>query len=206
MKKILVIGMYENAMYHPLTGVDEALEKMFPEPALTITDRITALDEAEQYDCVISYWDDWNNPIPDPPAEMLYQYIDKGGSLLVLHNGISLQLQEPLKEMIGGKFITHPEQELLTFLPKEQALVYGPSLTRNCTAFAMTEEPYQFELEDDRKEIFLTYTYHGKEYPAGWRKTFGKGKVVYLAPGHTADKFACEQYIRLIQNCMDWLL
>lgn len=79
-------------------------------------------------------------------------------------------------------------------------------MTKDCAAFTMTEEPYQFELEDDRKEIFLTYAYHGKEYPAGWRKTFGKGKVVYLAPGHTADKFACEQYIRLIRSCMVWLL
>ena len=33
-----------------------------------------------------------------------------------------------------------------------------------------------------------------------WRKSFGEGKVVYLMPEHTADKFACEEYIRLIRN------
>ena len=200
MKKVLVIGMYDNAMYHPLTGVDEALRGMFPELELTVTDQIMALCEADQYDCIVSYWDDWNKPIPDQAAEALYEYVKKGGSLMVLHNGISLQLQDSLAKMIGGRFITHPQQEVITFLMKEH------ELTKNCREFELVEEPYQFEMEDDRKEIFLMYTYRGKEYPAGWRKTFGEGKVVYLMPGHTADKFACEEYIRLIWNGMDWAL
>ena len=102
MKKVLVIGMYDNAMYHPLTGVDEALRGMFPELELTMTDQIMTLCEADQYDCIVSYWDDWNKPIPDQAAEALYEYVKKGGSLLLLHNGISLQLQDSLAKMIGG--------------------------------------------------------------------------------------------------------
>lgn len=200
MKKILLIGMYENAMYHPLTGVDEALRNMFPEMKLVVTDQIMELCGAEQYDCIVSYWDDWEEPIPDQAAEALYRYVENGGSLLVLHNGISLQLQDSLEQMIGGRFLTHPEQESVTFWPKEH------ELTKDCREFTLQEEPYQFELEEDQKEIFLTYTYRGAEYPAGWRKNFGLGKVVYLTPGHTAEKFACEEYIRLIKNCMGWLL
>lgn len=200
MKKALVIGMYDNAMYHLLTGVDAALKKMFLELELTVTDQIMALCEAEQYDCVVSYWDDWKEPIPDRAAEALYRYVERGGSLLLLHNGISLQLQDSLEKMIGGRFTTHPQQEVITFRMKEHELTAG------CGEFSLEEEPYQFELEEDQKEIFLLYTYRGKEYPAGWRKTFGAGKLVFLMPGHTAEKFACEEYIRLIQNCMDWLL
>lgn len=200
MKKVLVIGMYDNAMYHPLTGVGEALEKMFPKLELTLTDQIGALCEAMRYDAVLSYWDDWKKPIPDQEAEALYQYVESGGSLLVLHNGISLQLQDSLAKLIGARFLMHPAQEVITFQPVPHALTAG------CEAFPMSEEPYQFALEEDQKEIFLSYTYRGKEYPAGWCKLFGKGRVVYLTPGHTADKFSCESYIRLIRNCMDWLL
>ena len=113
----------------------------------------------------------------------------------------SLSCKATMKSLTGsgGRFNTHPQQEVITFLMKEH------ELTKNCREFELMEEPYQFELEDDRKEVFLMYIYRGKEYPAGWRKTFGEGKVVYLMPGHTADKFTCEEYIRLIRNGMDWL-
>ena len=200
MKKVLVIGMYDNAMYHPLTGVEEALEGMFPELELVITDQITALCDTAQYDAVLSYWDDWEKPIPDREAESLCQYVAGGGSLLVLHNGISLQLQDSLAKLIGGKFLTHPAQEVIPFLPQKHLLTVG------CEAFSLMEEPYQFTLEDDQKEIFLTYTYHGEAYPAGWCKSFQAGRVVYLAPGHTTEKVSCKAYVRLIRNCMAWLL
>ena len=71
MKKTLVIGMYENAMYHPLAGVDEALRNMFPEMELVVTDQIMELCRAEQYDCIVSYWDDWEEPVQAQAAEAL---------------------------------------------------------------------------------------------------------------------------------------
>ena len=69
----------------------------------------------------------------------------------------------------------------------------------------MVEEPYQFELEDDGKELLLTYRYRGREYPAGWKKAFGKGRLIYLAPGHTPSQFQNKAYVKLIRNCMEEL-
>lgn len=199
MKKILVFGMYEKAMYHPLTGVDQYLKCIMPNMEFTFTEHIMDLCKIESYDGVISYWDDWNNPIPEEAAKALYQYVERGGSLLVLHNGISVQLQESLKEMVGGCFLTHPEQEEITFVIKDN------ELTKGCSNFALVEEPYQFELEQDGKDIFLTYVYRGQEYPAGWQKRFGNGEVIFLTPGHTPEKFENQEYTRLIQNCMQYL-
>lgn len=200
MKKILVFGMYERAMYHPLTGVDEYLKNTMPGMEFTFTEQILDLCNVGKYDGVISYWDDWNEPIPEEAAVALYQYVEKGGVLLLLHNGISIQLQESLEKMVGGRFLTHPEQEEITFLVKESVL------TDECHSFSLVEEPYQFELEQDEKDIFLTYLYRGKEYPAGWHKTFGKGELIFLTPGHTPEKFENQEYTRLIQNCMKYLL
>ena len=61
-KKVLVLGMYEEAMYHPMKGVDTYLQKICPEVEFTFTEEPADLCEAEQYDGVISYWDDWNTP------------------------------------------------------------------------------------------------------------------------------------------------
>lgn len=200
MVKVLVFGMYEEAMYHPLTGVIQELEKILPDFKLDVTNQIQALCSAGEYDAVISYWDDWKEPIPDREAEALLQYVEQGGALLVLHNGISLQLQDAFRKVIGGKFITHPAQEAITFVVKDS------DMTKRCGNFTLVEEPYQLELVEDGKEIILTYLYQGKEYPAGWRKQAGKGRVVYLVPGHTAEKFQCPEYRQLIRNSMEWLL
>lgn len=199
MKKILVFGQYKDAMYHPLTGVDTYLKRIIPEAELVCTENIMDVCGVSQYDGVISYWDDWKNPVPKEVSEALYQYVEKGGSILILHNGISIQLQEPLKKMAGGCFTTHPKQEEITFVVKNH------ELTQGCQDFSLVEEPYQFELDDDGKELFMTYMYREKEYPAGWRKTFGKGEVIYLTPGHTPEKFEDKEYTKLIQNCVHYL-
>ena len=78
-------------------------------------------------------------------------------------------------------------------------------LTKGCGDFTLMEEPYQFEMEEDEKEIFLTYLYRGEEYPAGWRKSFGEGEIIYLTPGHTPEKFENVEYTKLIQNCISYL-
>lgn len=199
MKRILVFGMYESAMYHPLTGVDAYINSIMPDMEFTFTEQILDLCDVDEYDGVISYWDDWEEPIPGQASEALYQYVEQGGSLLLLHNGISIQLQEPLKKMMGGSFITHPQQEEITFVLKEN------EFTKGCSNFTLVEEPYQFALEEDEKDIFMTYIYRGEEYPGGWKKEFGKGEVIYLTPGHTPEKFENEAYTKLIQNCMRYL-
>lgn len=199
MKRILVLGMYEDAMYHPLTGVDEYLKRILPEYEFVITDDVWELCNVSTYAGFISYWDDWNNKIPDGAADALFDYVQQGGKVLALHNGISLQLQEKLKVMLGGKFLTHPAQEEITFVLEEC------ELTEGCGDFSLMEEPYQFELVEDDKNIFMTYLYRGEEYPAGWRKNFGAGEVIFLTPGHTAEKFQNPSYTRLIQNCVRYL-
>lgn len=199
MKRLLVFGMNQKAMYHPLAGVDTFLEDILPDMELVFTENILDVCEVAKFDGVISYWDDWNNPIPEEASDALYSYVEQGGALLALHNGISIQLQEPLKRMVGGYFLTHPAQEEITFVLKEN------ELTEGCGNFSLMEEPYQFALEEDSKEIFMTYVYRGEEYPAGWKKDFGKGKVVFLTPGHTAEKFRNEEYTKLIQNCARYL-
>lgn len=201
-KKILVIGNYKDAMYHPLTGVDEELRRIFSDMDLVCTDDTGMLPELEneRYDGMISYLDIWNGALSEKEAEAVLSFVDRGGALLLIHNGISIQNREELKKMLGGKFTGHPPQENIRFKVKAQAVTEG------CEDFSLTEEPYRFELEEDDKDIFLTYCYRGQEYPAGWSKCCGKGRLVFLTPGHTAESFRNEAYGRLIRRSMDWCL
>lgn len=201
-EKILVIGNYKDAMYHPFEGVDERLKAIFPEKELVCTDdtdKLLVLKQGE-YAGVISYLDIWEGALTEAQSQALQVFVEDGGALLILHNGISIQSREELKVMMGGKFLTHPPQEKITFKGMSH------EITEGCAEFTLSEEPYQFEMEDDDKEVILLYTYRGKEYVAGWSKYVKKGRLVFLTPGHTPEIFDNLEYRKLIKQSMEWCL
>lgn len=200
MKKILVLGNYTDAMYHPLTDVDKRLKDIFSEGDFTFTENPNDLKECKEYDLIVSYWDDWNNAIPEDAANALINYVKNGGVLFGIHNGISLQLNEELKNVFGAKFLYHPEQEVI----KISTSRIGENEKNKDFYFEVKEEPYQYELIDDDKEIFMTYEYQGKSYPGGWSKTYGSGKVVYVMPGHTFEKFDIPEYRNVLKMCFEF--
>ncbi len=63
---------------------------------------------------------------------------------------------------------------------------------------SMVEEPYQFKMSEDNKELLFKYIYRQNDYPAGWKKEFGKGKLFYFSPGHTVIQFKDKEYLKLI--------
>lgn len=201
-KKILTIGNYTDAMYHGFTGVDERLKQILSDYELVCTDDTTALLtlNTNNFSGVISYLDIWDSKLSDDEATALEKFVTDGGGALLLHNGISIQSQPTLLQLAGGKFLGHPQHEVIRFTPKAH------SITTECDAFSLDEEPYQLEFVSDDKEIILTYWYKNKEYPAGWCKTAGAGRLVYLCPGHTPEIFDCPQYQKLIRQSMAWTL
>lgn len=204
--QILVLGNYQNtAMYHPLDGVEEQLKEIFDGVAKLIctddTRKLLTLT-AEHFDGVISYLDIWDSVLAEEEAQALEAFVKGGGGLLALHNGISIQGRENLKKMVGAKFLTHPAQEKLLFVPTNEK----HPVTKGVESFSMMEEPYQFEFADVPYTLLFNYSYHGLNYPAGWCREVNSGRVVFLTPGHTAEKFKDLQYRKLIFNSMCWCM
>ena len=201
-KKILVIGNYNDAIYHGLTGVDDRLTSILSDYELICTDdtsKLLTLKE-DQISGIISYLDIWQSKLRDDEANAFEHFVTNGGGALLLHNGISIQSQDRLLTLAGAKFLGHPHHEVIRFEPSAHPITDG------CTSFSLDEEPYQFELVPDNKEVILTYWYKDKQYPAGWCKTSGSGRLIYLCPGHTPEIFDCPQYQQLIRQSMDWTL
>ena len=182
--KVLLIGTYDHPPYHPLKGGDQCLTDLLSDLYdVQVTDRsedFLALHDERAL--VISYVDEWNLAIPDEHAAALRQYVENGGGLLAIHNGISLQMHPLLEQLLGGKFTRHPAQEAITYHADPEGFLAA------CPDFTLTEEPYQFEMNAEVTPI-LHYTYHGDSYLAGWERTQGEGRVVFLSPGHTLVTF-----------------
>ena len=72
-KKILVIGNYNDAIYHGLAGVDKRLTSILSDYELICTDdtsKLLSLEE-DQISGIISYLDIWKSKLCDDLAEML---------------------------------------------------------------------------------------------------------------------------------------
>lgn len=194
MKKSLLLGTYVNPPYHPLTGIDTLLTKLLGDAfSVESTDNPDAFQKlSAETDLVISYLDDWSSPIPERDAEALTQYVSEGGGLLVIHNGISLQQSPDLACLIGGRFSHHPAQEPVTFQSIPGTFLEG------CEEFTISEEPYQFTDLGDITPV-LSYFYHGEAFLGGWEKTCGRGRIVYLCPGHTIATFEVPSFQKMIR-------
>ena len=203
MSQILLFGTYIQPPYHPLKGVDALLTSLLADLGTVCpTDNPEDLLKLPGGSCplLISYLDQFDHAIPEACADAVLRFVQEGGSLLALHNGISLSLDQGLLRVLGGRFSHHPTQEPIDFFPEEDTFLSG------IPAFTISEEPYQFDhLTSDNRPL-LHYTYRGETYLAGWERTEGRGKIIYLCPGHTIDTFNMESYKQMIRRSVQELL
>lgn len=203
MKKALIWGTYQNAPYHPFQGVDEILSGLLKNHfEVTLTDQRSDLLLLQEngYELLISYLDDFDHVFPGECAEAILEYVRKGGGLLCLHNGISLQTDERMFHLIGGKFLCHPPQTNITFKTTSTGIF------SDLPGFTLFEEPYQFALSGDMITPLLTYQYNGLFLLGGWSREEGNGRVVFLTPGHSIRTFRQKEYLDMIYRSVEWLV
>lgn len=205
MRKFLFLGT-RVAPYHGSAGIDEQLKRLLaPDWEMTYAENLSLFtDEGlAPFDMVISYLEfDRDRVITDEQTQAITRFVESGHSLLVFHNGISLQVRPELKDLIGARFVGHPYYEAMPVLPY-RAVKEHP-ITDGISSFVSPDEPYRFEMtEASEKEIFLVYDYEDQEWPAGWYRNVGKGKVVYFANGHCRCAFFTE-FSKLIVNAVRW--
>lgn len=195
--KVLVIGDYTNFKYHQLPNMDRVMQSLLGgEMDVVCTEDYGELraERIAAYRLVVSYSDRWGKPVDDNMADGLLSYVSGGGSLLAIHNGIALQAHEKLKPLFGAVFTGHPPYCWLEVKP-----VSDREWLRGIGAFRITDEPYRFDfLPGAGCEPLLEYEYEGQPYPAGWIRAHGKGRVVYLMPGHDGSTFLNDAYQQLL--------
>ena len=196
--RVLALGTGINAPYHPFAAVEGRLADILEGICdLECSGDPAALSFLRDREGVLSYLDEWKEKPRAEWAEELRRFVMEGGGLLVLHNGICIQSDPGIEEMIGGRFLNHPAREELTFTPC--------GFLEGCRSFTAKEEPYRFALKDPG-EMILTYRQGGETWPAGWRRAYGRGRVAYLCPGHTGEIFDIPAYRDMIRKCMRWCL
>ena len=83
-KKILVIGNYNDAIYHGLAGVDKRLTSILSDYELICTDdtsKLLTLEE-DHISGIISYLDIWKSKLCDDEANAFEHFVTNGGGAL----------------------------------------------------------------------------------------------------------------------------
>ncbi|MFC4597657.1 ThuA domain-containing protein [Cohnella hongkongensis] len=200
----LALGHYSDAIYHPFAGVDEELRYIFRDRIdVRCTGDYGMLKEEylAPYRLFISYTEFVEEKLPAERVGALLSFVARGGGLLAVHNGISLQRNQELAALLGGKFMHHPP---LTELPIR---IREPNhrIMDRVEPFTVEDEPYRFEFNPHiRTTILAEYEHDGSYWPAAWTHEFGLGRVVYLMPGHQLSTFKNEGYRQLMVNAGLW--
>ncbi|NMB25723.1 MAG: ThuA domain-containing protein [Firmicutes bacterium] len=201
--KGILFGDY-NSDPHPVNDIDKEIIKILQDDIdVSLTEDYGSLtrDDLVGHDLVISYANCWKEKTSPKLVHAMLSYVSGGGALLAIHNGIHMSVDFELAQMLGGRFVRHPEYQTLgyTFADPEHPIVRGMD------TWSMGEEPYQFAFDDFcEKNVFLEYTYEGGKWPAGWTIEYGLGRIAYLAPGHDVNSFMNLAFRELILRSSRW--
>lgn len=179
--RALLFGRNEGAPYHPLAAVQGELVSLLENDFdVRVTDRgesLLALGLGG-YELVVGLDDRWTEPLDTRWLAAVESWVRTGGRLLLVHNGICWARDPHWRRLIGGRFVDHGPARELTFTRVDGA------------SFVLWEEPYRFSIAPfTNKRVLVHYEDEGRRWPAAWVRRLGRGRIVFILPGHTVLAF-----------------
>lgn len=202
--KILALGNFSEYQYHPFGEVAEILSAVLPSERFEIrcTEERRQLNgkNSAPYDVILSYVDSSRSRLAEDLMEDLRQFVARGKGLVGVHCGISYE-NSHYRDFFGATFTQHPPYQKIAYEIKDKA----HPVTGGLSSFELEDELYMFEFFPGHKlDILLEGVWEGKKYPAAWAKKYQDGRIVYLAPGHTAETFRHPTFARILANSLLW--
>ena len=143
----------------------------------------------------------WMQPIQETAIE---QFVLKGGGFMPLHNsGWGYPWNGGYRRTLAGYYVGHPA--IAKF--KVEVVNRSHPVTAGVESYEIVDEQHFLWFDYDRVEVLLvSQGEDGRQSAAGWAYEYGKGRVVYLADGHTLEILQHSTYQRLLRNAALWLL
>lgn len=152
-------------------------------------------------------------PVPwmtEAQGKAVQDFVEAGGAALFYHNVTYIGRENAhFREVLGAATRGHPP-----IRPhKIQVTSHDHPITQGVSDFVVTDEQHYLEYDGDPdcvllrsvNEEGLTHEDCGTACEAGWAHEYGKGRVCYLAPGHTIPALWNPEYVKIQQNAVRWL-
>ncbi|MBT5873323.1 MAG: ThuA domain-containing protein [Candidatus Latescibacteria bacterium] len=152
----------------------------------------------DQYDLIVFYYT--VGEISDAQKNGLLNWVASGKGYAGVHSAAdSFRTCPEYRAMVGGHFVTHPHYRdyQVSVIDQEHAITEG------LTEFTVTDEQYILDY-DPRNQVLCSALYNGRAVPVAWTKSWGEGRVFYLALGHDGKACEHENFRSILQRGATW--
>lgn len=195
---------YAGGEIHDWQGCGEAIyEAIWQMPQLQITrskDDLSCLEQERiaPFDLAVFYHT--VTELTDAQKNGLLGWVNAGGGFVGVHSAADSFRDCPeYRAMVGGHFVTHPHyrQYMVSVVDSTHPITEG------LEEFWVEDEQYVTDY-DPRNNVLATALYKGRATPVVWTKSWGRGKVCWIALGHDAKACRQEVFVTLLQRACLW--
>lgn len=155
-------------------------------------------DGLASYDLLVFYYT--VGQITDAQKNGLLNWVAGGKGYAGFHSAADSFRDCPeYRALVGGWFVTHPRYR------EYQVSVVDPEhpITQGLDEFTVTDEQYITDY-DPRNQVLASALWKGGAMPVAWTKSWGKGRVFYLALGHDSNACRHEMFKLLLTRGALW--
>ena len=188
----------------------------FPWETLPEYDVIITLGQTGSYEITIDDKGPRRFAFPPSPDNMsdaqvraVTEFVRKGKGCVAIHTAC-LKFNKAFNDMIGGSFITHPpaQGDPVRGDPIREFAVEvrdrDHPVTQGLESFKIVDELFVTEHDIHRIHVLLEAEHAGKKTPQAWVKSYGEGRVAYIAPGHNLATFLNSSFLKVVERSTLW--
>jgi type 1 glutamine amidotransferase len=204
--------------YHSPVYIRDGLAPAFLRENIPVTflENVAALNAGtlKDYQLLVILRDGMNWPggydkpyvqwMTEDQQQAIWDFVQAGGGFLPLHNAQGIYPPGGLYyKLLGGDYGGHPEPYVFTIRVENK----NHPITAGVEDFEIFDEQHMVKYYLDQEHLLLrSISRANKAAAAGWWREVGKGRLCYLAPGHTPEALGHPMMQRLLRNAMRWCL
>ena len=205
MKKILYV--YRERDFHisesagRLIGEDLAADGRYELEMTSDLDAFAALPGAD-FAAVVVYTTGCHDELRGAREAGLLQFVRGGGGFVGLHSAAdSFRGSRPYLEMLNGEFLSHPAHHEFAVRIRDG----DHYITQRIPDFQVFDELYRLQgFDADRCTVLADAGFRNESHPVVYVREHGRGRVAYLANGHTPQAWQTAPFRKLVTRSIAW--
>ena len=205
MKKILYV--YRERDFHisesagRLIGEDLAADGRYELEMTTDLDAFAALPGGD-YAAVVVYTTGCHDELRGAREAGLLQFVKSGGGFVGLHSAAdSFRGSRPTWRCSNGEFLSHPAHHEFAV----RILDGDHYITQRIPDFQVFDELYRLQgFDADRCTVLADAGFRNESHPVVYVREHGRGRVAYLANGHTPQAWRTAAFRKLVTRSIAW--
>lgn len=155
-------------------------------------------EEFRSSDVLVFYYT--GGELTDAQKNALLGFVAGGKGYVGIHSAAdSFHGCPEYRAMVGGYFVTHPQYRTYQVSVADAE----HPITKDLVEFMVTDEQYIVDY-DPRVHVLASALYQGRAMPVAWTRSWGEGRVFYLALGHCPDSCEDEHFKLLLTRGAVW--